>query len=172
MRCRGSGQPGLAAYCRFGPAVVKTARTNCVCSGAPCAAVGGFAALRMRRAPLRVVTALYRAIQRQEGTGAPRHSPKLSLRGAKRRGNLAVHSRIVGKPSAKTQLPSRDCHVGRWPPRNDKSGAFAILTAACTGRQCVAGPGCPLPYIGRYGPARLPWAQSALAMTSRERLLF
>ena len=25
--------------------------------------------------------------------------------------NLAVPGRIVGKPSAKTQLPSRDCHV-------------------------------------------------------------
>ena len=57
-------------------------------------------------------------------------------------------------------------------PRNDKSGAFAILTAVCTDYKCVAGPGCPLPYIGRYGPARLPWAQSALAMTSRERLPF
>ena len=36
----------------------------------------------------------------------------------------AVHSRIVGKPSAKTQLPSRDCHVGLWPPRNDKLGSL------------------------------------------------
>ena len=31
-------------------------------------------------------------------------------------------------------------------PRNDKSGAFAILTAACTDCKCAAGPGCPLPY--------------------------
>ena len=30
---------------------------------------------------------------------------------AGRRGNLAVPGRIVGKLSAKTQLPSRDCHV-------------------------------------------------------------
>ena len=29
----------------------KNVPTNCVCSGAHCAAVGGFAALRMRRAP-------------------------------------------------------------------------------------------------------------------------
>ena len=29
----------------------KNAPTDCVCSGAHCAAVGGFAALRMRRAP-------------------------------------------------------------------------------------------------------------------------
>ena len=36
--------------CRFVPAAVKMARADCVCSGAHCAAVGGFAALRMRRA--------------------------------------------------------------------------------------------------------------------------
>ena len=86
----------------------------------------------------------------------------VSLRGAKRRGNLAVPGRIMGKLSAKTQLPSRDCtpralprasrsgrHVGLWPPRNDKSGAFAILTAVCTGCKCIAGRGMPLPYSAR-----------------------
>jgi len=31
-------------------------------------------------------------------------------------------------------------------PRNDKSGAFAILTAACTDCKCAAGRGMPLPY--------------------------
>ena len=100
----------------------------------------------------------------QENSAAGGHwcttaPPDVSLRGAKRRGNLAVPGRITGKPSAKTQLLSRDCtpralprasrsgrHVGLWPPRNDKSGAFAILTAVCTGCKCVAGPGCPLPY--------------------------
>ena len=34
----------------------------------------------------------------------------------------------------------------RFAPRNDKSGAVAVLTAAGTNRSCVAGPGCPLPY--------------------------
>ena len=38
--------------------------------------------------PLRAVSALYRGIKPCKGAGAPRHSPKLSLRGAKRRGNL------------------------------------------------------------------------------------
>ena len=51
-------------------------------------------------------------------------APDLSLRGAKRRGalsakreevplgcNLAVPGCIVGKLPAKSQLPSRDCHV-------------------------------------------------------------
>ena len=37
-------------HCRFGKAIVKMVCTDCVCSGAHCAAVGGFAALRMRRA--------------------------------------------------------------------------------------------------------------------------
>ena len=41
---------------------------------------------------------------------------------AARRGNLAVPGWIMGKLSAKSQLPSRDCHVGLRPPRNDNSG--------------------------------------------------
>ena len=38
-----------ALHERFVPAAVKMACTDCVCSGGHCAAVGGFAALRMRR---------------------------------------------------------------------------------------------------------------------------
>ena len=62
------------------------------------------------------------------------------------------------------QVPSRDCtpralprasrsgrHVGLRPPRNDKPGAEAFLTPACTSREYRAGPGCPLPYNGRCG---------------------
>ena len=37
-------------HCRFVPAAVKMICTDCVCSGGHCAAVGGSAALRMRRA--------------------------------------------------------------------------------------------------------------------------
>ena len=59
----------------------------------------------------------------------------VSLRGAKRRGNLAVPGRIVGKLSAKTQLPSRDCHVGLWPPRNDKSGGVCHFDGGLYGLQ-------------------------------------
>ena len=44
------------------------------------------------------------------------------------------------------EVPSRDCHVGLRPPRNDKPLAFIVLSIACTGRQHCAGPGCPLPY--------------------------
>ena len=38
-------------------------------------------------------------------------------------------------------------------PRNDKSGAIAVLSLACTNRQRCAGPGCPLPYNARQGTA-------------------
>ena len=64
------------------------------------------------------------------------------------------------------QVPSRDCHVGLRPPRNDNSGAGAILTAAGTGRRC-------LPEIapqGHFLALRAQGATSAcglLAMTIR-----
>ena len=72
-------------------------------------------------------------------------SPDVSLRGAKRRGNLgkAVAVSPVAFPRCGRVL--RDCHVGRWPPRNDKSEAGAILTIACSDRQHCAGRGMPLP---------------------------
>ena len=35
------------------------------------------------------------------------------------------------------QMPSRDCHVGLRPPRNDKPLVSTILTAACTGCKCL-----------------------------------
>ena len=45
---------------------------------------------------------------------------------------------------------NRDClpeiATGAKRPRNDKSGAFTILTMACTRRRCSAGSGMPLPY--------------------------
>ena len=83
----------------------------------------------------------------------------LSLRGAKRRGalsaqreevplgcNLAGPGWITGHSRRK-----RNClpEIATAPlgPRNDNSGAFAILTAAYTGRKCVAGRGQPGPYI-------------------------
>ena len=34
----------------------------------------------------------------------------------------------------------RDCHVGLWPPRNDKPLIFTILTIASLFRRCSAGP--------------------------------
>ena len=40
--------------------------------------------------------------------------------------------------------------TGAKRPRNDKSGAFTILTMACTRRRCSAGSGMPLPYNAHY----------------------
>ena len=58
----------------------------------------------------------------------------------------AIGFHVLSPALYELQVPSRDCHVGLRPPRNDKSEAFAILTVACTDCKCVAGPGCPLPY--------------------------
>ena len=76
----------------------------------------------------------------------PLHPPDVSLRGAKRRGNLgkAVAISPVAFPRCSRGL--RDCHVGLRPPRNDKPLAFAILTMVCTSCRCTAGRGQPGPY--------------------------
>ena len=91
------------------------------------------------------------------------NAPDLSLRGAKRRGNLAVLCWISRKLRRKRNCFPEIAPQGRFlalraqgatapsGPRNDNSGAFAILTAVCTDCKCVAGPGCPLPYNGRCG---------------------
>ena len=121
------------------------------------------AAVKMEKAEIWGVAALSERLAQGYSTAqghwcTARH-PDVSLRGAKRRGNLAVPGRTTGKPSAKSQLPPRDCtpralprasrsgrHVGLWPPRNDKSGTVIILSLPNTNRQHCAGPGCPLPY--------------------------
>ena len=56
----------------------------------------------------------------------------------------------------RTRVPSRDCHVGLRPPRNDKPLAFIVLSIACTGRQHCAGSGMPLPYNGVYNCREYP----------------
>ena len=69
----------------------------------------------------------------------------IARRAKARRGNLAVPGRITGHSRRK-----RNClpEIATAPlgPRNDNSGAFAILSTACFLRRCSAGPGCPLPY--------------------------
>ena len=102
----------------------KMVCTNCVCSGAHCAAVGGSAALRMRRA--------LAGSDRLAGWQYLRYvfygvrPPSLSFRGAKRRGNLAGPGWITGK-----FRQNRDClpEIATAPsgPRNDKSGGLAPL---------------------------------------------
>ena len=88
---------------------------------------------------------MYRVIQPRKSTGAPQHHPDVSLRGAKRRGNLAVPGRITGYSRRKRNcLP--EIATGAKRPRNDNSGAGAVLAIACSDRQHCAGRGVPLPY--------------------------
>ncbi|MDY5341541.1 hypothetical protein [Faecousia sp.] len=59
----------------------------------------------------------------------------------------------------------------RFAPRNDKSGAVAVLTAAGTNRSCSAGPGCPLPYstlrpAGFFSLYHIPREKSTLSEKS------
>ena len=44
------------------------------------------------------------------------------------------------------RVPSRDCHVGLRPPRNDNSGVHAIFTMARFLCRCSAGRDMSLPY--------------------------
>ena len=110
----------------------------------------------------------------QENSAAGGHwcttaPPDVSLRGAKRRGNLAVPGRITGKPSAKTQLLSRDCtpralprasrsgrHVGLRPPRNDKLLVFTFYRQSLRDDSAAWGveDAAPLQCAGSH-PARL-----------------
>ena len=141
--------PLPALYCRFAQAIDKTARTDCVCSGAHCAAVGGFAALRMRRAPCGLRAPCRPRVwwhdrrphtpcrgrrprrpvmhrRNQQAADKTVNAKGLSFRGAKRRGNLAVLGRITGRSRRK-----RSClpEIATAPsgPRNDKSEGIAPL---------------------------------------------
>ena len=60
--------------------------------------------------PLRVVSALQGGNTYGTNSLAQCHQVCHCEEAAGRRGNLAVPDQITGKPSAKTQLPSRDCH--------------------------------------------------------------
>ena len=61
--------------------------------------------------PLRVMSALQGGNTYGTNSLAQCHQVCHCEEAAGRRGNLAVPDQITGKPSAKTQLPSRDCHV-------------------------------------------------------------
>ena len=71
--------------------------------------------------------------------------PDVSLRGAKRRANLAGPGRTTGY-SRRNCSCLHEIATGAKRPRNDKSGAIAVLAIACANRQCSAGSGMPLPY--------------------------
>ena len=110
----------------------------------------------------------------QKSTGAPWHSPDVSFRGAKRRGNLAVPWWITGRLWRKRNcLPeiatsavgllamtrqggavvhqstsAVECPLlgAQGTPLQVPSEAIAVLMVACANRQYNAGRGIPLPY--------------------------
>ena len=45
------------------------------------------------------------------------------------------------------QVPSRDCHVGLWPPRNDKPLAFTVYRQPALVGSIAPGPAVPAPTI-------------------------
>ena len=174
MCCSCGGADSRARHCTGetnGPSLKWQMPPNCHCEERSDVAISGRhsqivqAAVKTYRPIASVAALTERLVQgysTAQGHWCTAHHPDVSLRGAKRRGNLAVPGRIVGKLSAKSQLPPRDCtprallrasrsgrHVGLRPPRNDNSGAFAILTSVCTSRQYRAGSGMPLPYNAR-----------------------
>ena len=97
---------------------------------------------------MRVVSALYRAIQPRKGAGAPRHCLMCH---SEERSDVGISQYPFG--SQGNLRRKRNClhEIATAPlgPRNDKPLAFTVLSAACTGRQYRAGSGMPLPYNGR-----------------------
>ena len=107
--------------CRFGGTI---ANRTCLCRGAACRSRHN--AADTNRLPLKW------------------YAPIVSVRFFGSRYGTAVPSRDC-TPRALPRASRSGRHVGLRPPRNDNSGAFAILTVACTDCKCIAGLGCPLP---------------------------
>ena len=111
--------------------------------------------------PLRVVSALYRAIQPRKGAGAPRHclmchceersDVGISQYPFGSQGNLRRKRNCLHEIAPQGHFLALRAQGATAPlgPRNDKPLAFTVLSAACTGRQYRAGRGMPLPYNGR-----------------------
>ena len=79
--------------------------------------------------PLRIVSALQGGNTYGTNSLAQCHQVCHCEEAAGRRGNLAVPGQITGKPSAKTQLPSRDC-TPRALPRASRSGRHGPFGAS------------------------------------------
>ena len=100
-------------------------------------------------------------IQPQKCSGAPLHRPDVSLRGGQRptwqsrEGTHDFADRFPTIQSGAARLHPKGTSSRfalraprRFAPRNDKSEAITILTAAGTDWKCAAGSGMPLPYGG------------------------
>jgi len=88
-----------------------------------------------RYAPIASVAALTeRLVQRHSTAGGhwcTTALPDVSLRGAKRRGNLTVQCRITGNFRRKRDR-SQEIATAPLGPRNDKSGSAALTMVLCT----------------------------------------
>ena len=162
MCCSCGGADSRARHCTGetnGPSLKWQMPPNCHCEERSDVAISGRhsqivqAAVKTYRPIASVAALTERLVQgysTAQGHWCTARHPDVSLRGAKRRGNLAVPGRTTGKPSAKSQLPPRDCtpralprasrsgrHVGLRPPRNDKLGGLAPLNCCCTTCNCL-----------------------------------
>ena len=181
MCCSCGGADSRARHCTGetnGPSLKWQMPPNCHCEERSDVAISGRhsqivqAAVKTYRPIASVAALTERLVQgysTAQGHWCTARHPDVSLRGAKRRGNLAVPGRIVGKLSAKTQLPSRDCtpralprasrsgrHVGLRPPRNDKLLVFTFYRQSLRDDSAAWGveDAAPLQCAGSH-PARL-----------------
>ena len=112
---------------------------------------------------------MYREIKPQEGTGAPRApltchceaptGPWQSRSTRPHRGkaigeNTTAFPRL--HPKGTSSRFALRAPRPRWGLAMTNRGAFAILTAVCTGCKCIAGRGMPLPYNGVYNHREYP----------------
>jgi len=96
--------------CRFVPAAVKMARADCVCSGAHCAAVGGFAALRKRRAPCGLWAPCRLALF--EAQIHWRKDPKFVIPRSEATWESPAAGYVFAEAYLLFNMVLRDCHVG------------------------------------------------------------
>ena len=67
----------------------------------------------------------------------------------------AIGFHVLSPALYELQVPSRDCHVGLRPPRNDNSEVHTVLTVVRSYRQRCAGRGQPGPYSVRLAASRV-----------------
>ena len=181
MCCSCGGADSRARHCTGetnGPSLKWQMLPNCHCEERSDVAISGRnsqivqAAVKTYRPIASVAALTERLVQgysTAQGHWCTARHPDVSLRGAKRRGNLAVPGRTTGKPSAKSQLPPRDCtpralprasrsgrHVGLRPPRNDKLLVFTFYRQSLRDDSAAWGveDAAPLQCAGSH-PARL-----------------
>ena len=141
-------------------AIVRTA--------APIASAAALTAQPLAACPLRVASALQ--VGNDCSTFCAASPPSLSLRGGRRptwqsRSIRLNRGKAIGEiatafprlhPKGTSSRFALRAPRPRWGLAMTNRGAFAILTAVCTGCKCIAGRGMPLPYNGVYNHREYP----------------